>query len=317
MVGLRKTITQTDFTEKINMTSITSIKNIPTPTPLSRSPAGSVIVLGEGLTYVVNVSYPDSSKLVDVVIADTVTEIRKDAFKNCVNMQSVVFPNGLEHIGARAFKNCRRLRSVVLPNSIKDIGPCAFMGCQGISELVLPNAITRIDKKTFSGCYMKTVVIPDSVTSIGEDAFYMCSLLESVDIPDSAVSIEEAAFLECCHSMKVYVDDVSKIEVLKCAFDHGVKGYAKQYKGLKYKEFKKAPFKNLWELSRALTPFELHCNLHDYPKKGNSESDSTEETTMTSAALPFYKTPTAKSKDSKKQSKEKRFLRPILQRKSP
>jgi hypothetical protein len=263
------------------MTSITSIKNIPTPLALLFSPTGSVIVLGEGHTYVdCESSYIDSSELVNVVIADTVTEIHVGAFKNCKNLVSVVFPKSLTKIWDKAFLNCDALGSITIPNSVTYIGEKAFFNCRKIKEVVLPNSITRINEGTFMGCsILKKVVIPNSVTSIGEQAFKCCNRLETVNIPNSMESIEDDAFGDC-NLDNVYIEDLEKTVVNEYAFDE-----------------------------------EVEFDDFQPEKKTISETDSTEKITMTSitsikniptsTSLSPPKTPTAKSKDSKKQSKEK------------
>ena len=121
--------------------------------------------------------YINDDFVTDLVIPNTVTEIKKYAF-----------------IGA----SC--LVSATIPNSVTRIGNYAFSGCSGLTgSLTIPNSITSISQGTFYGCtgLSGALVIPDLVTNIGGSAFSGCSGLTSVTIPNSVTSIYGGAFQDC------------------------------------------------------------------------------------------------------------------------
>ena len=62
----------------------------------------------------------------NVVIPNYITEIEKEAFRNCNSLESVVIPSSVTSIGDYAFKDCNFLRSVVIPSSVTSIGSEAF-----------------------------------------------------------------------------------------------------------------------------------------------------------------------------------------------
>ena len=102
--------------------------------------------------------YIDNNLVTDLVIPNTVTEIKDNAFYNA---------------------SC--FASVTIPNSVTSIGRWAFRGCIGLPSVTIPNSITNIDFGAFQDCSgMTSVTIGSGVTSIGYSAFYDCSGLTDI-----------------------------------------------------------------------------------------------------------------------------------------
>ena len=156
------------------------------------------------------------------------TEIPKDAFRDCKTLVGVTIPNSVTSIGSGAFSGTG-LTSITIPNSVTSIEGGAFPDSltsitidsgnpnftveggilyskteivyvpKGISgNVTIPNGVTRIKAYAF---YERTgltgITIPSSVTSIGGSAFMSCSSLTSVTIPNSVTTIERDAFIVC------------------------------------------------------------------------------------------------------------------------
>ena len=145
------------------------------------------------------------SRLVSVVIGDSVTSIGDAAFQNCSSLTSIEIPKSVTSIGSYAFYNCSGLTSIEIPDSVTSIGSYAFSSCDSLTSVVIPDSVTSIGNSAFWNCdSLTSVVIPDSVTSIGDDAFWNCDSLTSVVIGNSVTSIGDDAFRSCDSLTKVY-----------------------------------------------------------------------------------------------------------------
>ena len=170
----------------------------------------------------------------EIVIPNSVTSIRSQAFDGCSGLTSVTIPESVTSIGNRAFDGCSGLTKVnimdiaawcniafssgsnplyyakhlyvndeevtelVIPNSVTSIGSYAFYNCSGLTSVTIPNSVTSIGNQAFWDCTSLTsVTIPNSVTSIGDYAFVGCSSLTSVTIGNSVTSIGASAFSYC------------------------------------------------------------------------------------------------------------------------
>ena len=120
----------------------------------------------------------------DIVIPDSydgkpVTTIGADGFMRS-KVMSVLLPDTITTIGPRAFYDCNYLFSVNIPDGVTDIGRQAFAYTM-ISSAVLPESVTYIDSLTFYGCSnLEEVVIPNTVTEILSGAFLRCAKLKDI-----------------------------------------------------------------------------------------------------------------------------------------
>ena len=87
--------------------------------------------------------YLGGAVLVDVVIPESITEIKKYTFDRCKSIQSVTLHDKLTSIGEDAFDGCYKLTSIQFPNSLTNIGRYAFRGT-ALTEVELPSSVTTI-----------------------------------------------------------------------------------------------------------------------------------------------------------------------------
>ena len=138
------------------------------------------------------------SRLTNLILPSSVTEIGWGAFDGCSGLTSMTIPSGVTWIGVYAFYGCSGLTSLTLPSSVTGIGSEAFKGCSGLTSLTLPSSVTSVGGSAFEGCSgLTSLTLPSSVTSIGKWAFKGCSGLTSLTIPSSVTSIGIAAFEGC------------------------------------------------------------------------------------------------------------------------
>ena len=144
----------------------------------------------------------------EIVIAKnayTVYESKKEdypwnSFRS--KIKSVVIADKVTHIGANAFKDCTNLESITLPDSVEYILYNAFEST-GLKSFKVPKKLVGIYNNTFKDCTsLKSVDFegynPNVKDSwIGYDAFNGCTSLESIKIPRQIFCINDYAFSGC------------------------------------------------------------------------------------------------------------------------
>lgn len=105
-----------------------------------------------------------NSEVKNVVIAPSVKDIERGAFRGCVKMESVVIPDGVETIGTSAFQDCKTLKEVVIPESVTKIDDSAFYACISLESVVFPKNLANVGRWVFDGCLsLKELPIPEPV----------------------------------------------------------------------------------------------------------------------------------------------------------
>lgn len=157
-------------------------------------------------------------ELVSVSIPDTVTDIKKEAFTNCVALKQVKISNGLKTIEDSAFFGCEALTELSLPEGLKSIGDEAFSNCFALKKLTIPSTTETIGLEAFWACSeLEELVIPEGVKTIGSRAFYDCGALAKVTLPESLEGLDGDAFLYDL-SMKQLIVPEGKLEYYQDIF---------------------------------------------------------------------------------------------------
>ena len=140
----------------------------------------STINLGDGVKRIPAQLAYGMTKLTDITIPNSVTEIGWGAFQES-GLTSVTIPNSVTIIEGGTFQLCQELASATIPNSITNIASNMFCGCTNLKNVNIPNTVTSIEVCAFSDCSsLMSITIPNSVIDIGNEAFYNCSGLESI-----------------------------------------------------------------------------------------------------------------------------------------
>ena len=164
--------------------------------------------------------YLNGEEVKNLVIPNSVTSIRKYAFRYCASLTSVTIHEGVTEISSSAFKGCHITKENFRNYSSLDADYNQHWGAtlydyetedgllingatvgfcrKSADRVTIPNSVTSIRNSAFSGCSgLTSVTIPNSVTSIGNYAFSGCSGLTSITIGNSVTSIGESAFEGC------------------------------------------------------------------------------------------------------------------------
>ncbi len=102
--------------------------------------------------------YFNNIPVTEIIIPDTVTEIKDHAFYGFKEVTSLEIPDSVESIGQYAFTNCKKISTISIPRKVTSIGYKAFANCIGL----------------------ETITISESVTDLGSGAFLYCDNLAKV-----------------------------------------------------------------------------------------------------------------------------------------
>ena len=167
-----------------------------------------------------------------VSIPDTVTEIGRETFNNCPNL-NFTWRNGVKSIdgwvlgcdeddlpknftlsGYRgiangAFSYCEALTGITIGEGVKSIGAYSFEECSNLTSISIPASVTHIDDSAFDGCYRISSI---SLASGNRNYKYNGGLLVSADdtelvavsrtvtsvkIPEGVSSVRNGFFAGC------------------------------------------------------------------------------------------------------------------------
>lgn len=143
-----------------------------------------------------------------------VTEISKDAFKDCEDLTSVTLPMYLTSVNEGAFAGCTKLESIDLRDIIH-LGEGAFEGCTGLKSVDIP-WITMLYAHTFKDCTgLQSVVIPN-LSYIDDEAFAGCTGLEMIICrAPSVVPLGTDVFTDVNGDIPVYITDCNPADYKK------------------------------------------------------------------------------------------------------
>ncbi len=176
------------------------------------------VIIADGITSIGKNAFIDCTGFTSITIPDSVTFIDKNAFSHCTGLISVTIPDNITSISNGTFQQCGNLKQITIPDSVTSIGDYAFSGCKSLTSVIIPDSVTSIGKNAFASCAgLTSLTIPDSVTSIGDYTFFGCKDLTSVIIPNGVTSIGNYAFQDCRGLTSVTIPD-SVTSIGSCAF---------------------------------------------------------------------------------------------------
>ena len=133
------------------------------------------IVIGEGITSVVNSAFDGFSGVSELTIAPSVESIGAKAFRGLM-IKEVNLPVKLSYLGKNAFADCGLLESVTIPTNdeLCEIPDGVFKNCGQLKMAIIPPTITYISPTAFENCTNLAIYA-------SEDSFaYEYSLTEGI-----------------------------------------------------------------------------------------------------------------------------------------
>ena len=143
------------------------------------------------ITSIADHAFIGNTKIVNLMIPDTITSVGSSAFTNCSNIISVRIPKSVTSIGLPALSGCSKITSIIVDpyNQVYD----SRNNCNAILE----TATNRL----VAGC--QNTVIPIGTKIVGKQAFERITSLTEIVVPDSVVTIESAVFNGCTELTKI------------------------------------------------------------------------------------------------------------------
>lgn len=135
-----------------------------------------------------NYTFYGCRNLKNVVIPDTVSEIKEKAFYNCESLERLRMPAELELVEANPFIGCNSLKAFE--------GPEEMYGQYRVKKGVLYTDYGRFLKVFPQGKKARKFVVDDDVSQIAVSGFYGAQV-EHVKMPKSLLRVKSKAFHNC------------------------------------------------------------------------------------------------------------------------
>ncbi len=143
-------------------------------------------------------AFSGNNTLKSIILPDTVTTVRDNAFHNCDALVGVDLGKGINTIESFAFYDCDALTSFVFPDSVTNTGNSVLENCDQLREVKFSIGWINAGNGTVAACPMLTKIeLPEGMTAVPAYAFHYCSNLQEVILPDTLLAIGEYAFAGC------------------------------------------------------------------------------------------------------------------------
>ncbi len=82
--------------------------------------------------------YINNEIVTELIIPDTVTEIKPYVFYGCASLTSIVIPDSVVTIGAGALQNCSSIKTLKIGNGVSTLSAGLLFGCSSLESLTIP-----------------------------------------------------------------------------------------------------------------------------------------------------------------------------------
>lgn len=141
------------------------------------------------------------SSLQRVEIMAGCSALPANAFYECSRLREVILPDSVTEIGYRAFYRCEYLSEMILSSGLTALGDEAFSGCVRLTAIDL-SSLTSTESwgiQTFYGCIsLKQVALADTLTGkLPSGTFAGCSALDTLIGASAELELDTSAFRGC------------------------------------------------------------------------------------------------------------------------
>lgn len=146
------------------------------------------------------------TKLKDIVLPKTLTNIGRAAFWNCKSLEEIDIPESVTAINPAVFTACRSIKRISAGKNLKYIEPGSFMQCTSLDNIEIPdeNPYFKAEGGTVYTKNGETLLahagsaesfaIPQGVKTIANSAFWYCENPKTISLPASLKTIEKEVF---------------------------------------------------------------------------------------------------------------------------
>eukprot|EP00554_Chaetoceros_debilis_P015036 CAMPEP_0194111396 /NCGR_PEP_ID=MMETSP0150-20130528/10405_1 /TAXON_ID=122233 /ORGANISM="Chaetoceros debilis, Strain MM31A-1" /LENGTH=328 /DNA_ID=CAMNT_0038800813 /DNA_START=124 /DNA_END=1110 /DNA_ORIENTATION=+ len=116
-----------------------------------------------------------------IIVDNSVTIIKKNAFSMCQNIESVIMGDSVRIIEAEAFFKCINLEVIRLSKSLQRIGERAFCGCEELQVFIIPPSVKEIERWILMDCpLLRFLVLPYEINldHVGEEIIFNTPLCD-------------------------------------------------------------------------------------------------------------------------------------------
>lgn len=183
------------------------------------------LIVAEGVTEIPPETFKDCQTLREVIFPTTLEFIDNGAFLSCSGLESIVFQSELTNIQSNAFEECILLKSIsttlgdqTMNNTIcvKFLQDSAFKNCRSLKQLELKNT-TFEGPSIFSDCHsLEKVILPAELQVLPRNTFRYCMALRDVQFstPQTLKVIGLNCFYRCYALEATFLSTLSGLNVI-------------------------------------------------------------------------------------------------------
>ncbi len=130
---------------------------------------GTLTIYGSG-----EIKLPEGVNGFSKVVFDpssNITAIGDSCFMDCDLITEVILPDTVREIKTRAFNTCEDLHYIGLPEGLKSIGQEAFDYCDELVYVYIPDSVTKIESYAFDDCPRLIISIPGALRGFDKENY--------------------------------------------------------------------------------------------------------------------------------------------------
>lgn len=101
----------------------------------------------EGVEIIGEMAFRGKKALKNIIIANSVKEIERDAFYDCDELDNVYVPAGVKIVRSYAFAECDKLKKITFAGTPEKVGRHTFEDCDQLHDIIVPEGSSKFFRK--------------------------------------------------------------------------------------------------------------------------------------------------------------------------